>query len=81
MLLTAAPTEATHAGSLCMHLLTRNTLAQVILALPDRPETQPFWQLVGEAGLRQRALRHVARPDLATPITIYRLSTASSWQT
>jgi hypothetical protein len=46
----------------------------VILALPERPETQPFWQLVAERGLVWRALKRVARPDLATPISIYELA-------
>ena len=61
---------------LCMQAVTRNTVMQVILGLPDRPETRPFWRLVAGAGLTQRALRHIARPDLATPITIYELNEA-----
>ena len=39
--------------------------------MPERPETAPFLDLVDQTGLLRRRLRRVARPDLATAISIH----------
>lgn len=49
------------------------SVMQVILGIPDRPETRPFWDCVAMHNLAWRYLRRIARPDLATPISICQL--------
>ncbi|CAL8471813.1 g11355 [Coccomyxa elongata] len=44
---------------------------QILLALPDRPETQQFFGAADLAGLTWRRLSHFCPPDPATPVSIY----------
>lgn len=44
---------------------------QVILAMPDRQESASFLELARAHGLIWRLLRHVQKPDLLTPVSIY----------
>ena len=44
---------------------------QVILAMPDRQESASFLEVARAHGLIWRLLRHVQKPDLLTPVSIY----------
>jgi hypothetical protein len=47
---------------------------QVVLAIPERPETNPFFGLARSRGFATRRLRRCARPDLATPVSVWQLA-------
>ncbi|BDA47728.1 probable pyridoxal phosphate phosphatase PHOSPHO2 [Coccomyxa sp. Obi] len=53
----------------CSHSTHGHT--QILLALPDRPETQHFFGAADVAGLTWRRLSHSCPPDPATPVSIY----------
>lgn len=44
---------------------------QILLALPDRPETLQFFELADKAGVTWRRLRWYSPPDLVTPVSVY----------
>ena len=56
------------------HLYNRESHAlQVILAMPDRQESATFLATVTHSGFRWRRLRHLHKPELLTPVSIYQL--------
>lgn len=62
----------------CVILVTLVVL-QILLALPDRPETQHFFGAADVAGLTWRRLSHSCPPDPATPVSIYQFVQRAYW--
>ncbi len=54
-----------------MHDPHHTAILQILLALPDRPETERFFGAADLAGLTWRRLSHLCPPDPATPVSIY----------